>query len=173
MYIYKESENNPRQVEKYMQSDNVGFLDMDKTTETEPVYGWNGKLYLTEDDIPSRNTDEFNEYLVRSLSEYRRSFEKEIVRFESLSSFCDNESVNGLSECINHLMDNGGEGQISWDGPDGPSLAEISSLQEIRNLVVSLRQKSRLAELDVLEKHTLTPYTDDSWKDDFDIYMED
>lgn len=113
----------------------------------------------------------FSDTFPARVQSYRESKEKTVVEEGALSSYCDNQSVNGLMECINHLTDDLSLEEISWHGPNGAALGDIEGLTNLRYKVVSTRQKSRLAEQIILENHAQTPYTDDSWVADFDEEM--
>lgn len=126
-----------------------------------------------EDIIEEYQAYLFGLNLSDEVSQYRQDKELDIKEEGVLSSYCNNESVSGLTECIEHLKDDLSMDEVSWKGPNGPEFGGIEDLSNLRFKVVSWRQKGRKAEKHILDIHSVTPYTDDSWKVDFDNYMEE
>lgn len=93
-----------------------------------------------------------------AISSYRESLEQTIVEYDIHSSYCDKESVTGIDECINNIMDNGGDKFISWEGPNEYLPATLEGLSGLRKTVVDYRQKTRDAERLTLEDHLDTPF---------------
>lgn len=114
---------------------------------------WNNSLNSWEIDYSV-----FTPYLLSRISEYRKSLESSVVTYEGHSSFCDKESVNGIDECINNIMDNGGSKTISWEGPSGYTEADLEGLSGLRKNVVDYRQKTRVSERLTIERHVSTPF---------------
>lgn len=120
------------------------------------------------------NQDRMNDEIRTGISNHRGALEKNVVEYEGHSSYCDKESETGLNECINNIMDSGGNKTISWEGPSGYTVASLSELSGLRKTVVDYRQKTRDAERLTLEQHGETPF--ESIEDAIDAlngYMED
>lgn len=139
---------------------------------------------LNEDDTPvSQRPSPYHDFIdgvwvfsfpVGEISAYRSSLEKTIVQYGVHSSYTDKESETGLSECINNILDSGGGKTISWEGPNGYTVANLEGLSGLRKTVVDYRQKTRDAERLTLEQHAATPFTSiEDAIDAFDGYMED
>ena len=162
-------------IEHYNQDSDIaselGILS--NTTEAEPIYGWNGLLYLITDTMPEMPSELVDENFRKKVSDYRKSKELTIVTLGDLSALCDTGTVAGLTECIEIIKDKGGVGTVSWHGPNSSELANIEQLQELRVAVVDIRQQARRAEPMVISQHADTPYTSDKeWQLDFDLFME-
>lgn len=120
------------------------------------------------------NQERFTPHLRSQLSGYRESLEITIVTYGGHSSYCNKESETGLNECINNIMDSGGEKTISWEGPNGYTVANLEGLSGLIKSVVDYRQKTRDAERQTLEAHGDTPFTSlENALSAFDGYMED
>lgn len=132
--------------------------------------------HLIEPDMVLMTEEEIEAHLMPNLvawvSHYRASKESHIINYAGISSYCDKESETGLSECINNIMDNGGEKTISWEGPSGYVAATLEALSGLRKEVVDFRQKTRDAERMTILQHTATPFlTKGSIESAFDGFM--
>lgn len=133
--------------------------------------GWEIKWSLR--DMTTDEVDAYNSMISSSISNYRKSLEFNIVTYEIHSSYCDKESETGLSECINNIMDNGGDKTISWQGPSGYTVAGLDGLSGLRKNVVDYRQRTRDAERLTIEYHSENPFeTIDEAVEYFDSQME-
>lgn len=125
-------------------------------------------------DMTTEEIDFYHETIAVGISNYRKSLESTVITHLTHSSYCDKESETGLTECINNIMDSGGEKTISWEGPNGYTIATLEGLQGLRKKVVDYRQKTRDAERLTLEAHGDTPFTSlENALSAFDGYMED
>lgn len=110
----------------------------------------------------------------QGIANYRTLLEQTVITYGDHSSYCDKESETGLSECINNILDNGGEKTISWQGPNGYTVAGLEGLSGLRKNVVDFRQKTRDAERLTLADHAGTPFESvEAAIAAFDAYMEE
>ena len=90
-----------------------------------------------------------------------------------LDAINNDENRNVIMGIINLFMIANDENMtIDWKGESG---FQVGRLQDFQGLVLAgglLTQKAFTAEKTILENHAQTPYTDDSWKIDFDTAME-
>lgn len=133
---------------------------------------WHIKWLLR--DMTTEEIDSYHKMIGEKIVERREALERTIIEYDAYYSYCDKESVTGIDECINNIMDNGGEKDISWGGPMGYTVASLESLSGLRKKVVDYRQKTRDAERLTMQDHLDAPFTTiENAILAFDAYMED
>lgn len=137
----------------------------------EDSSGW-----VTKWSVRDKTQEELDAYfaeIAHKISQYRESLELTIKTYEGHSSYCNKESETGLNECINNIMDSGGDKEISWQGPNGYTVSGLEALSGLRKNVVDYRQKTRDAERLTLEDHANSPFTNiEDAIEAFNEYME-
>lgn len=143
-----------------------------KPNKPSDVHVWNGSSWVVDSQL-------FDENFQIELKAYRDRKAKVIVSVNDegttnyLDAINDDENRNIIMGIINLLMiANDDTMTINWKGASG---FQVGRLQDFQGLVLAgglLTQKAFNAEKTVLENHAQTPYTDDTWKTDFDTAME-
>ena len=143
-----------------------------KPKKPSDIHVWDGSSWVLDSQL-------FDELFKKELKAYRHQKAKVIVSVNDegsanyLDAINDDENRNVIMGIINLLMiANDDNMTINWKGASG---FQVGRLQDFKALVLAgglLTQKSFNAEKTILKNHALKPYTDDSWKTDFDTEME-
>lgn len=114
-------------------------------------------------------------FSVEKLKQYRDQKMASIVTYNGVEVINTVENQDTVTRIINFILTLPEEQrgiEIDWKGPNGWHKATLADFQGLTLQGGLLTQKAFTAEKTILDNHAQTPYTDDSWKDDFDNLME-
>ena len=143
-----------------------------KPNKPSDIHVWDGSAWVIDSQL-------FDDDFKIRLKQYRDQKINTVVSVNNpedtyfLNAINNDENRNVIMGIINLFMIANDENMtIDWKGESG---FQVGRLQDFQGLVLSgglLTQKAFTAEKVILSNHAQTPYTDDSWKTDFDNEMD-
>lgn len=149
------------------------LLDNDDWKPNKPsdIHIWDGSSWVVDSQL-------FDDLFKKEVKQYRDEKIKVTVSVNEpehanyLDAINNDENRNIVLGIINLLLLANDENMtINWKGESG---FQVGRLQDFQGLVLAgglITQKAFRAEKTILANHESTPYTDDTWKTDFDTEM--